>query len=119
MALEILYCNISLRFDLRSRVMASEVGNGPNNHFSVCLEIPANNFRTNLATRKMFTPLCFFCQGTPNYVYIDLKRSLSNLTLAQGKFGLRSMSKMSKLCQVADMGMTQFFYSNQLSLRKF
>ena len=48
----------------------------------------------------MFTPLCFFCKGTQNYVYIDLKGSLSNLTLGQCKFDLRSMSKTSKLCEV-------------------
>ena len=48
----------------------------------------------------MFTPLCFFCQGTPNYVYSDLKSSLSNLTLGTGNFDLRSMSKASKLCQL-------------------
>ena len=31
----------------------------------VGLEIPAKNFRTNIATGKMFTPLCFFGKGTP------------------------------------------------------
>ena len=74
--------------------------------YSVGLKVPANNFRTNLVTGKMFTPLCFFCQGTPNYVNIDPKTSLSNLslpnfTLGQGKFDLRPMSKTSKLCQDA------------------
>ena len=35
----------------------------------------------------------FLCQGTTKYVYIDLKRVLSNLTLGQGKIDLMSMSK--------------------------
>ena len=48
----------------------------------------------------MSTQLRFFCQGTPIYVYIDLKRSLSNLILSQGKLNLWPMSKTSKLCQV-------------------
>ena len=61
--------------------------------------IPTNNFLTNIATGKMFTPLCFFCKGAPNYVYIYLRRSISNLTLGQCKFDLKSMSKTSKLCQ--------------------
>ena len=47
--------------------------------------MPANNFQANIAAGKMFTPLCFFCYGTPKYVYIDLKRSISNLTSGQGK----------------------------------
>ena len=50
--------------------------------------------------RPCILPLCFFRKGSPNYVYIDLKRSPSNLTLGQCKFGLRSMLKTSKLCQV-------------------
>ena len=54
----------------------------------------------NIATGKLFISLRFFRKGTPNYVYIDLKRSPSNLTLGQCKFDLRSMSKTSKLCQV-------------------
>ena len=65
----------------------------------VGLETPNNNFRTNIYAGKMFTQLCFFCKCTPNCVYTDLKRSLSNLTLDQCKFDLRSMSKNSKLCQ--------------------
>ena len=69
------------------------------NDLMVGSEIPANNFRTKIATGKMFTPLCFFCKCTPNYVYIDLKRSLSNVTSGQCKSDLRSMSKTSKLCQ--------------------
>ena len=67
--------------------------------FSVGLKVPANNFRTNLATGKILTPLCFFCRGTPNYAHIDLKMSPSNLTSGQDKFDLRSMSKTLKLCQ--------------------
>ena len=68
--------------------------------FILCLDISADTFRTKIATGNMFTSLCFFRQGTPNYVYIDLKRSPSILTLGQCKFDLRSMSKTSKLCQV-------------------
>ena len=71
------------------------------NDLIVVLEIPANNFGTKIARGKMFTPLCFFCKCIPNYVYIDLKRSLSKLTSGQCKFDLRSMSKTSKLCQFA------------------
>ena len=71
------------------------------NDLNVGLEIPINNFRTKIATGKMFTPLCFFCKCTPNYVYIDLKMPLSNLTSGQCKFDLRSISKTSKLCQDA------------------
>ena len=69
------------------------------NDLIVGLEIPTNHFRTKIATGKMSTPVCFFCKYTPNYVYIDLKRSLSNLTAGQCKFDLRSMSRTSKLCQ--------------------
>ena len=69
------------------------------NDFMISLEIPTNNFRTKIATGKMFTLLCFFCKCTPNYTYIDLKRSLSNLISGKCKFDLRSMSKTSKLCQ--------------------
>ena len=58
------------------------------NELIVGLEIPTNNVRTKIATGKMFTPLCFFCKCTPNCVYIDLKRSLSNPTLGQCKFDL-------------------------------
>ena len=64
------------------------------------MEISASNFRTNIATEKSFTPLCFSRKGAPNYVYVDLKMSPLNLTLDQCKFDLRSMSKTSKLCQV-------------------
>ena len=51
--------------------------------FILGLEISADNFRTNIDTGKLFTSLRFFRKGTPNYVYIDLKRSPSNLTLGQ------------------------------------
>ena len=68
------------------------------NDLTVGLEIPTNSFRTKLATGKISTPLCFFCKCTPNYLYIDLKRSLSHLTSGQYKFDLRTMSKTSKLC---------------------
>ena len=44
------------------------------------LEISADNFRTSISTGKLFTLLRFFRKGTPSYVYIDLKRSPSNLT---------------------------------------
>ena len=63
-ALEILYRNISLRIDLRSKVKAPQVTKGQG--LIIGLGIPANNFRTNIATVKMFTPLCFFRKGTPN-----------------------------------------------------
>ena len=69
------------------------------NELIVGLEIPANTFRRKMVKGKMFTPLCFFCKCTPNYVYIDLKRSLSKLTSCQCKFDLMSMSKTSKLYQ--------------------
>ena len=69
------------------------------NDLIVGLEISTNDFRTKIATGRMFTPLCFFCKCTPNYVYICLKRSLSNLTSGQCKFDLRSMSNTSKPCQ--------------------
>ena len=68
--------------------------------FILGFEISADNFRTNIDTRKLFTSLIFFRRGTPNYVYIDLTRSRSNLTLGKCKLDLRSMSKTSKLCQV-------------------
>ena len=77
------------------------------NDFIVGLEIPTNNFRTKIATGKMSTPLCFFCKCTPNYFYIHLKSSLSNLISGQCIFDLRSMSKTSKLCQDA-------YHSNRL-----
>ena len=98
MALKILYRSTSLRIDLMSTVKATGVtkGQGLYSRFG----IPADNFRTNIATGKIFTSLCFFRQGTPNYVYIYLKSSLSNLTLGPCKFDFRSMSKTSKLCQV-------------------
>ena len=69
------------------------------NDLVVGLEILTNNLRSKIPTGKMFTPLCFFCKGTPDNVYIDLKRSLSDLTSGQCKFDLRSMSKKSKLSQ--------------------
>ena len=68
------------------------------NGLIVGLEIPTNNFRTKvnensyneksynltkIATGKIFTPLCFFCKGTPNHVCIDLKK-------VTFKFDLRS-----------------------------
>ena len=37
------------------------------------LDISANNFRTNIATGKMSTPLYFFRKGTHNYVNFGLK----------------------------------------------
>ena len=64
------------------------------------LEIFANNFRTSIATGNMFTPFSFFCKGAPNHVYIDFKRSSSNLAQGQSKFDLRSMSNIPKLCHV-------------------
>ena len=75
------------------------------------LKVPANNFRTIIATGTMFTPSSFFRKGAPNHVYIDLTRPPSNLTLGQCKFDLRSMSKMSKLCHVA-------YHSTRLDGRK-
>ena len=65
------------------------------------LKASADNFRTNLVTRKTFTPSCFFCKDAANHVYIDVKMSPSNLTLGRCKFELRSMPKMLKLCHVA------------------
>ena len=68
--------------------------------FILGLEISADNFRTIKATGKLFSSLRLFRNDTPNYVYNELKRSPSNLTLGQCKFDLRLMSKTSKLCQV-------------------
>ena len=68
--------------------------------FILGLGISADNFWTKIATGKLFTSSRFFREGTPNYVYFDFKRLLSDLTLSQCKFDLRSMSKTSKLCQV-------------------
>ena len=98
MALKIICRCICLKFDLGSVVKAPEVARVKG--FVVGLEIPANNFRTNIARGKMFTPLCFSCKITPNYVYVDLKRSPSDVTVGQCKSDLGSMSKTSKLCQV-------------------
>ena len=53
-----------------------------------------------MASEKMFTSLRFFFKGTLNYVYIDLKKSPSNLTLGQCKFDIRPISKACKPCQV-------------------
>ena len=68
------FAKFFLKFDLRSTVKASEVIEV--NDLIVCLELPTNSFRTKIDTGKMFTPLCFFCKFTTNYVYIDLKGSL-------------------------------------------
>ena len=57
------------------------------------LEISADSFRTNIDTGKLFTSFRFFRKRTPKYVYIDLKRSPSNLTLGQCKVELMSMSR--------------------------
>ena len=89
---------LSLRLDLKSTIRPQKSSNVKD-----CIlgfEISANNFRTNIAAGKSFTTLCFFSKGAPNYVYINLKRSHSNLALGQCKFDLRSMLKTSKLCQV-------------------
>ena len=77
----VLYRRNSLRFDIRSAIKAPKVKD-----FILGLEIRANSFRTNIATGKIFPPLCFFCKGTPNYVRIDLKKSHSNLTLVNASF---------------------------------
>ena len=68
--------------------------------FILGLEISTDNLQTNIDAGKLFTSLRFFRKGTPSYVYIDLQRSPSNLTLCQCKFDLRSMSKTWKLGQV-------------------
>ena len=70
-ALEIINRRIPLRFDLRSMVNVPEVSKVRD--FIVDFEIPDNNFLANIATGKMFNPLCFFCKGTPTYVYIYRK----------------------------------------------
>ena len=88
---EILYQLASLKFDLRStlRLQRSEKVND----LIVGLGIPTNNFRTKIATGNMSTPLCFLFKCTPNYVYINRKRPLSNLTQGQYKFDLRSSQR--------------------------
>ena len=93
--LEIPYRTISLRIDLRSTVQAKV------KDLVLGLGIFADSFRTNIAIVKLFTSLCFSRRGTPNYVYMDFKRSPSNLTLGQCKFDLMSTSRTSKLYQVA------------------
>ena len=97
-ALEILYRSVYIRIDLGSTAQATEVTKCQG--LFLCLDISADNFRTSTDTGQLFTSLRFFRKGILSYVYIDLQRSPSNLTLCQCKVDLRSMSTTSKLCQV-------------------
>ena len=84
------------------------------NNLIVGLEIPTSNFRTNIDTGNVFIPLCFFRKSTPNYVYIDLKRSLSDSALGQCKFDLKSMPKTSKLCQDVYLSFDSFWWDKDV-----